>query len=72
MMRAAMTEYTVMFEDARWPDLPRLGFCIRASDRAGAIDAAVALFRKTFPLENMANYSAMCRDAPDLIGAPAT
>lgn len=61
-----MTDFTVTFEDARWPDLPRLEFSVRAKDRARAIDAAVALFRRTFPLENLANYAAVCKGGSTL------
>lgn len=56
-----MTQFTVIFEDSRWPYLPKVEFSVRAQDRAKAMDNAVAMFRRTCPLENLANYVALCK-----------
>jgi len=59
-----MREFTISFEDCRWPDLPALTLAVRAEDRVAALDEALIIFRHTFPLANLAHYVAMCAVSP--------
>ena len=58
-----MDHFTISFEDCRWPDQPRATFAVEAENRRLALDAALAEFRRTLPLENLAYYVACCQPA---------
>jgi hypothetical protein len=61
-----MDHFIVSFEDCRWPDLPQMTFAVEAENTARALRVAMARFRQTFPLENLAHYVAQCEAIPRL------